>query len=180
MAPIPDLRRERRGVVAEGPVGTKWAGRFRLFRYEIRRWREGVIPDAREAISTVSVGIDLAGRLAPVRTQGPPPLPRPAAVLRTMGWRAWAYTGSDGTANSMTTSARMHPSSRMSPAQSNGISRDFGATSDDRSPSRCPRTRRDASSYSWAFDHECAITRSCASHVAHDVQIYFFAVLDGL
>jgi hypothetical protein len=36
-APIRDERgRQERGVVAEGPVGTRWAGRFRLFRYEIR------------------------------------------------------------------------------------------------------------------------------------------------
>ena len=34
-----------RGVVAVGSVGTRAAGRFRLFRYEIRRWRDGVIPD---------------------------------------------------------------------------------------------------------------------------------------
>ena len=33
------------GVVAEGPVGSRWAGSLRLFRYEIRRWRNGVIPD---------------------------------------------------------------------------------------------------------------------------------------
>ena len=36
-----------RGVVAEGPVGARWAGRFRLFRYEIRRWHDGDIPDIR-------------------------------------------------------------------------------------------------------------------------------------
>jgi hypothetical protein len=60
MTPIPDLDGEQRGVVAEGPVGTKWAGRFRLFRYEIRRWREGVIPDESEATSTVRVIVDLA------------------------------------------------------------------------------------------------------------------------
>lgn len=61
MTPIPDVHGERRGVVAEGGVGTKWAGRFRLFRYEIRRWREGVIPDASQAISSpVSVCHDLA------------------------------------------------------------------------------------------------------------------------
>ena len=50
--PIPDRHGERRGVVAEGPVGTRWAGRFRLFRYEIRRWREGEIPDIRDAIAS--------------------------------------------------------------------------------------------------------------------------------
>jgi hypothetical protein len=51
-APIPDLNGERRGVVAEGPVGTRWAGRFRLFRYEVRCWREGSIPDIQDAIGS--------------------------------------------------------------------------------------------------------------------------------
>jgi hypothetical protein len=60
-APIRDWRGQERGVVAEGPVGTRWAGRFRLFRYEIRRWREGSIPDAGEAVSSpVRVANDLA------------------------------------------------------------------------------------------------------------------------
>jgi hypothetical protein len=50
-APITDRRGAReRGVVAEGPVGTRWAGRFRLFRYEIRRWRGGTIADADAAV----------------------------------------------------------------------------------------------------------------------------------
>ncbi len=38
-----------RGVVREGPVGLRWLGRFRMFRYEIRRWRDGAIPDVAEA-----------------------------------------------------------------------------------------------------------------------------------
>jgi hypothetical protein len=59
-APIRDRRGRERGVVAEGLVGTRWAGRFRLFRYEIRRWRGGVIPDASEAVSSpVRVADDL-------------------------------------------------------------------------------------------------------------------------
>jgi hypothetical protein len=59
-APIRDERGRERGVVAEGPVGTRWAGRCRLFRYEIRRWRGGSIPDASEAIaSPVRVANDL-------------------------------------------------------------------------------------------------------------------------
>lgn len=38
-----------------------WAGRFSLFRYEIRRWRGGSIPDADEAVSSpVRVAADLA------------------------------------------------------------------------------------------------------------------------
>jgi hypothetical protein len=51
-APVPDRNGEQRGVVAEGPVGTKWAGRLRIFRYEIRCWRDGVIPDIRAAVGS--------------------------------------------------------------------------------------------------------------------------------
>jgi hypothetical protein len=57
--PIPDRRGHERGVVGEGPVGTRWAERFRIFRYEIRRWQGGVIPDADEAVATVRVTDDL-------------------------------------------------------------------------------------------------------------------------
>lgn len=51
-APIPDVHGEARGVVAEGPVGTRLAARLRIFRYEIRCWRDGVIPDLAEAIDS--------------------------------------------------------------------------------------------------------------------------------
>jgi hypothetical protein len=60
-APVPNQRGRERGVVADSPVGTRWAGRFRLFRYEIRRWRGGSIPDANEAVSSpVRVANDVA------------------------------------------------------------------------------------------------------------------------
>jgi len=39
-----------RGVVGTGPVGARAAGRLRAFRYELRRWRDGVIPDLDEAV----------------------------------------------------------------------------------------------------------------------------------
>lgn len=52
MAPAPDAHGHRRGVVAEGPVGARWAGRMRLFRYEVRRWPGGVIPDLEEAVDS--------------------------------------------------------------------------------------------------------------------------------
>ena len=42
----------QRGGVAEGPVGLRALGRFRLFRYEIRRWRDGTIPDIAEAVDS--------------------------------------------------------------------------------------------------------------------------------
>ena len=50
--PVPDTHGERRGVVQEGSVGSRLAGSFRLFRYEVHRWRDGVIPDIAEAVSS--------------------------------------------------------------------------------------------------------------------------------
>jgi hypothetical protein len=50
MTPIPAHDDHDRGVVAEGAVGTRWARAFRVFRYEIHRWRNGVIPDLASAI----------------------------------------------------------------------------------------------------------------------------------
>lgn len=41
-----------RGVVSEGAVGARWAGRFRPFRYELRCWRDGLIPDVDEAVDS--------------------------------------------------------------------------------------------------------------------------------
>jgi hypothetical protein len=51
-APVHDWSGSERGVVAEGPVGSRWAGRFRIFRYEIRVWRGGHIPDVAEAVDS--------------------------------------------------------------------------------------------------------------------------------
>ena len=50
LAPSADARESSRGVVATGPVGARWAGRLRLFRYELRCWRGGSIPDLGEAV----------------------------------------------------------------------------------------------------------------------------------
>jgi hypothetical protein len=41
-----------RGVAARGPVASRWAARFRLFRYEVRCWPDGSIPDAAEAVES--------------------------------------------------------------------------------------------------------------------------------
>jgi hypothetical protein len=49
--PVPADSRER-GVVAEGAVGSRRAGRFRIFRYEVRCWRGGSIPDVDEAVDS--------------------------------------------------------------------------------------------------------------------------------
>jgi hypothetical protein len=38
-----------RGVVGTGPVGLRGLGRSQWFRYEIRRWQDGTIPDLADA-----------------------------------------------------------------------------------------------------------------------------------
>ena len=76
-APIRDERGRERGVVVEGPVGIRWAGRSRLFRYEIRRWRDGSIPDAAEAVSSpvrVSTELSCAERILDLVPSVPTPV----------------------------------------------------------------------------------------------------------
>ena len=51
-APVHDGSGQERGVVEEGAVGARWAGRFRIFRYEIRLWRGGHMPDVAEAVDS--------------------------------------------------------------------------------------------------------------------------------
>jgi hypothetical protein len=66
-----------RGVVAVGAVGTRAAGRFRLFRYEIRRWRDGVIPDVAEAVESpyrLSDDVECARRLLELVPRVPTPV----------------------------------------------------------------------------------------------------------
>ena len=50
--PIPDGDGSSRGVLVEGPVGSRRMGRWRVVRYEVRRWRNGVIADADEAVAS--------------------------------------------------------------------------------------------------------------------------------
>jgi hypothetical protein len=52
MAPVWGNRWPDRGVVAEGAVGMPWLGRSRFFRYEVRRWLDGVIPDVADAVAS--------------------------------------------------------------------------------------------------------------------------------
>jgi hypothetical protein len=53
VAPTPDaFGRRDRGVVAEGTVGLSCLHRLRMFRYEVRRWPNGVIPDLRHAVAS--------------------------------------------------------------------------------------------------------------------------------
>ena len=70
MGPVWNVSDAERGVVCEGPVGSRWLGRFRAFRYEVRCWPGGYIPDVAEAVDS------------PVRTTVDPT--RVAAVLKVL------------------------------------------------------------------------------------------------
>jgi hypothetical protein len=76
-APIRRSDGAERGVVAEGAVGARAAGRFRLFRYEVRRWRDGSIPDIAEAVESpqpIGGDPDCARRLLELVPQVPTPV----------------------------------------------------------------------------------------------------------
>jgi hypothetical protein len=50
LAPSPDAEEASRGVVGTGAVGSRHLGWLRLFRYEVRCWSGGSIPDLGEAV----------------------------------------------------------------------------------------------------------------------------------
>ena len=52
MAPVWNTDSAQRGVVLQGPVGARWLGRSRWFRYEVRLWQDGRIPDSAEAVAS--------------------------------------------------------------------------------------------------------------------------------
>ena len=66
MTPVWSEGSPDRGVVGEGPVGVRPLGRSRWFRYEVRCWRDGVIPDAATAVDSprhLSADADRARRV---------------------------------------------------------------------------------------------------------------------
>jgi hypothetical protein len=50
MGPVWNVSAADRGVVCEGSVGARRLGRLRAFRYEVRCWVDGYIPDIAEAV----------------------------------------------------------------------------------------------------------------------------------
>ena len=54
------------GVTATGPVGFRRLGASRLFRYEVRVWRDGSVPDLDFAVGDpVHVATDACARTSP-------------------------------------------------------------------------------------------------------------------
>jgi hypothetical protein len=61
VAPAWDRREADRGVAASGPVGLAVLGRSDWFRYEVRCWRGGTIPDEKYSVaSPVHISTDAA------------------------------------------------------------------------------------------------------------------------
>lgn len=52
MGPVWDVSDSGRGVLCEGPVGSAQLGRLRAFRYEVRCWPGGKLPDVAEAVAS--------------------------------------------------------------------------------------------------------------------------------
>jgi hypothetical protein len=76
-APVHDWSGKQRGVVAEGAVGSRSAARFRIFRYEIRLWFNGHIPDVAEAVDSprrLTNDEDRARRVLDLVAQVPTPV----------------------------------------------------------------------------------------------------------
>jgi hypothetical protein len=77
VAPSWDAEEASRGVVATGAVGSRYLGWWRLFRYEVRCWRGGTIPDLGEAVGgprRLTTDARVAQRLLDVVTSVPTPV----------------------------------------------------------------------------------------------------------
>jgi hypothetical protein len=75
--PVPRAPGAKRGVVAGGAVGMRTAGALRMFRYEVRRWRDGVVPDIAEAVDSprrVTTDVAVARRLLELVPAVPTPV----------------------------------------------------------------------------------------------------------
>lgn len=73
--PSPDSDLASRGVVLEGPVWSRRLHRLRIFRYEVRCWQDGTIPDVSEAVASpqlVSDDVDVARVLLALVPKVPP------------------------------------------------------------------------------------------------------------
>jgi hypothetical protein len=61
VAPSWDADEASRGVAATGAVGSRYLGWWRLFRYEVRCWRGGSIPDLGEAVGAPAGLLEMLG-----------------------------------------------------------------------------------------------------------------------
>jgi len=86
MAPAWGVPAPVRGVVATGPVALTTLGRSHFFRYEVRSWKDGVLPDREWAVGGPR-RIELSGSQAEEMLQAVPRVPRLIWGRRTRGSR---------------------------------------------------------------------------------------------
>ncbi len=75
MWPSPDGDTTSRGVVLEAPVFARWLSRTRVFRYEVRCWQDGALPDADDAVGgarRISDDPETGRRLLRLAASAPP------------------------------------------------------------------------------------------------------------
>lgn len=72
MTPVWGQVHPERAVLAEGPVGARWLGRSRWFRYEVHRWSPHGSPDAR-SVTSAARALLAALPLVPTPTWGRDP-----------------------------------------------------------------------------------------------------------
>jgi hypothetical protein len=144
IAPSPDADEASRGVVATGAVGSRYAGWLRLFRYEVRVWRAGSIPDLAAAVG------------GPRRLTDDPAVARlilgRAATVPTPVWgRDELKAGEMWNSNSMIawliasaglpTDAIMPQAGGRAPGWKSGLKIARGASTPEREPPRRPHGR---------------------------------------
>jgi len=123
-APIKSSDGPDRGVIGEGPVGARWAGRLSLFRYELRVWPGGHIPDIGEAV-------DSPRRLSSSSTDGQrllevaPLVPRPTWGRDELGtgemWNSNSFIAWLVTATGLDSDAIHPPAGGRAPGWNAGV-----------------------------------------------------------
>ncbi len=106
MTPVRRDAPSARGVVAVGDVGTRGAGRLPWFRYEVRCWRGGVIPDVAEAVDSPRRLSESADDVSRIRDA----LPRlPTPVWGRDELRTGEMWNSNSVISWLLTAAGLHP-----------------------------------------------------------------------
>ena len=95
MGPVWNPPAPERGVVCEGAGGSRLLGGLRLFRYEVRCWRGGRIPDVAEAVdSPQRLSDDPATARRILELVGTCPTPVWGARWNSNSLIAWLIAGS--------------------------------------------------------------------------------------
>ena len=131
--PSPNSDTTSRGVVAEGPVFSRWMARMRPFRYEVRRWRDGTIPDVDAAVASPQTLSHDPGRARRVLDLVPsvPPLMWGRDELRTGDmWNSNSVISWLLTASGLPAEEIQPPSGGRAPGWQSGIRVSMKASAD--------------------------------------------------